>query len=190
MRDVAAPAVAAPAYVVGTGRNATLSPTEIGTFLKFDPDGSGGLRPRVDVPAAQAVVDRDLASTEAEPKDASFAFQGAAATVVPAVTGRQIDYPKTFAGLVEALGKPGDPAPPTTFTPPPPAARRDPGAPAARVGPRGERGLHDDAAQGHHRVAAGHRPGHRHRRVPDQRLRRPTPARTSSGSPSRSTAPP
>jgi vancomycin resistance protein YoaR len=119
MRDVAVPAVAGPAYVLGTGRNATLSPTEIGSFLKFDPDGAGGLRPRVDVPAAQAVVDRDLASTEAEPKDASFAFQGATATVVPAVVGRQIDYPKTFTGLVDALAKPADAAPPTTFIPPP-----------------------------------------------------------------------
>jgi vancomycin resistance protein YoaR len=132
MRDVAVPAVAAPAYVVGTGRNATLSPTEIGSFLKFDPDGAGGLRPRVDVPAAQAVVDRDLSSTEAEPKDASFAFQGAAATVVPAVVGRQIDYPKTFTGLVDALAKPGDAAPPTTFTPPavPPGATPAPPPPA------------------------------------------------------------
>ena len=71
MREIALPAVAAPAYVVGDGRNATLSPDEIGTFLRFDPDGSGGLRPRIDVPAAQAVVDRDLGATEAEPKDAS-----------------------------------------------------------------------------------------------------------------------
>jgi vancomycin resistance protein YoaR len=132
IRDVAQPAVAAPAYVVGSGRNATLSPTEIGTFLKFDPDGSGGLRPRVDVPTARAVVDRDLGSTEAEPKDATFAFQGASATVVPAVTGRQIDYPKTFAGLVDALGKQADPSPPTTFTPPPtPPGATPPATPAA-----------------------------------------------------------
>ncbi|MCD2193069.1 VanW family protein [Actinomycetospora endophytica] len=119
MRDVAQPAVAAPAYVVGSGRNATLSPGEIGSFLKFDPDGSGGLKPRVDVPTAQAVVDKDLSSTEAEPKDATFSFAGDAATVVPAVTGRTIDYQKTFAGLLDALGKQGDPTPPTTFTPPP-----------------------------------------------------------------------
>jgi vancomycin resistance protein YoaR len=119
MREVAQPAVAGPAYVVGDGRNATLSPTEIGTFLRFDPDGSGGLRPRIDVPVAQGVVDRDLGSTEAEPQDASFTFTGAAATVVPAVTGRQIDYPKTFSGLVDALAEPADAAPPTTFTPPP-----------------------------------------------------------------------
>ncbi|HEY2221973.1 VanW family protein [Actinomycetospora sp.] len=134
MRDVAQPAVAAPAYVVGSGRNATLSPTEIGTFLKFDPDGSGGLRPRVDVPTAQAVVDRDLSSTEAEPKDATFAFQGTNATVVPAVTGRQIDYPKTFADLTETLGKQGDPAPPTTFTPPPTPPGATPAAPPPATG--------------------------------------------------------
>jgi vancomycin resistance protein YoaR len=134
MRDVAVPAVAAPAYVVGTGRNATLSPTEIGSFLRFDPDGAGGLRPRVDVPAAQTVVDKDLSSTEAEPKDASFAFQGAAATVVPAVVGRQIDYPKTVGGLVDALAKPADTAPPATFSPPPPPPGGTPAPPPPASG--------------------------------------------------------
>ncbi|GLZ54988.1 VanW family protein [Actinomycetospora sp. NBRC 106378] len=129
MREVATPAVAGPAYVIGDGKNATLSPEEIGTFLRFDPDGSGGLTPRVDVPAAEKVAGRDLASTEAEPKDATFAFEGAAATVVPAVTGRAIDYPKTFEGLVEALGREADPAPPTTFTPPPVPPGATPAAP-------------------------------------------------------------
>lgn len=133
LREVAVPAVAGPAYVVGDGRNATLSPTEIGSFLRFDPDGSGGLQPRVDVPVAEKVVDRDLAATEAEPKDASFAFAGTAATVVPAVTGRTIDYPKTFEGLVEALGRGADPAPPTTDTAPPapPGATPAPPPPAS-----------------------------------------------------------
>ena len=126
------PVAVGQACVVGDGRNATLSPTEIGSFLRFDPDGSGGLTPRVDVPVAEKVVDRDLASTEAEPKDASFEFAGAAATVVPAVTGRTIDYPKTFEGLVEALGRAGDPAPPTTFTPPPTPPGATPVAPPDR----------------------------------------------------------
>jgi vancomycin resistance protein YoaR len=134
MRTVAVPAVAAPAYVIGDRRNATLSPTEIGSFLTFDPDGAGGLRPRVDVPAAQAVVDRDLGPTEAEPKDAAFTFQGAAATVVPAVVGRKIDYPKTFTGLVDALARPGDAAPPTTFTPPPPPPGGTPAPPPPASG--------------------------------------------------------
>jgi vancomycin resistance protein YoaR len=134
MREVAQPAVAGPAYVVGDGRNATLSPTEIGTFLRFDPDGTGGLRPRVDVPVAQAVVDRDLGPTEAEAKDASLRFEGAAATVVPAVTGRQIDYPKTFAGLVDVLRKPADAAPPTTFTPPPTPPGGTPAPPPPATG--------------------------------------------------------
>jgi vancomycin resistance protein YoaR len=133
IRDVATPAVAAPAYVVGSGRNATLSPTEIGTFLRFDPDGTGGLRPRIDVPAAQAAVGRDLGPTEADAKDASFTFSGDAATVVPAVTGRKIDYPKTTAGLVDALAKPAGAAP-ATFTPPPPPPGGTPADPPAASG--------------------------------------------------------
>ena len=120
--------------MVGDGRNATLSPTEIGTFLRFDPDGSGGLTPRVDVPVAEKVVDRDLASPpRPSRRTPPFEFAGAAATVVPAVTGRTIDYPKTFEGLVEALGREADPAPPTTFTPPPaqPGATPVPPPPAS-----------------------------------------------------------
>ncbi|WP_018330413.1 VanW family protein [Actinomycetospora chiangmaiensis] len=134
LREVATPAVAGPAYVIGDARNATLSPTEIGSFLRFDPDGSGGLTPRVDVPAAQKIVDQDLAPTEAEPKDATFAFDGAAATVVPAVTGRTVDYPKTFQGLVAALGRPADATPPTTFTPPPVPPGATPAAPPPASG--------------------------------------------------------
>ena len=134
MRDVAVPAVAAPAYVVGDRRNATLSPTEIGSFLRFDPDGAGGLKPRVDVPAAQAVVEKDLAPTETAPKDAAFTFQGAAATVVPAVVGREIDYPTTVTGLVDALRAPADPAPPATFAPPPPPPGGTPAPPPPASG--------------------------------------------------------
>jgi vancomycin resistance protein YoaR len=133
LRDVARPAVAGPLYVVGDRRNATVSTQAIGSFLKFDPDGSGGLTPRIDAPAAEKAISPQLASTEAEPKDATLAFQGAATSVVPAVVGREIDWNRTLEGGVEALARPTGPAPPT-WTPPPSPPGATPAAPPPAQG--------------------------------------------------------
>ena len=102
----------------------------------FRPDGSGGLVPAIDEPAALRAVEPQLATTEAEPKDATLAFAGTQATVVPAVVGREIDWPRTFAGLVEALGRPAGGAAPPVYTPPPTAPGAEPAAPPPTRGGR------------------------------------------------------
>ena len=131
---VARPAVAGPVTVVGDAKNATITTQAITTFLVFRPDGNGGLTPAIDEPAAIRAVEPQLATTEAEPKDATLAFAGTQATVVPAVVGREIDWPRTFAGLVEALGRPaGEPAPPV-FTPPPTVPGAAPATPPPATG--------------------------------------------------------
>jgi vancomycin resistance protein YoaR len=130
----ARPAVAGPLTVVGDEKNATVTSRAITTFLRFRPDGHGGLVPAIDEPAATAAVEPQLSTTEAEPKDATLAFTGTTATVVPAVVGRQIDWPRTFSGLLDALARPtGQPAPPL-FTPPPAAPGAAPASPPPATG--------------------------------------------------------
>lgn len=136
LRDVARPATLAPLVVVGDGANATLAPAEIGRVLTFVPDPNGGLAPRVDLATCRGLLAPRLEGTETEAKDATFAFAGDTPTVVPAVTGRAVDWERTLAGLVPALGRPADAAPPPTTTRPPApdgAPQPDPLAPTGRA---------------------------------------------------------
>jgi vancomycin resistance protein YoaR len=131
--EVARPAMAGPLTVVGDRKNATVTPQAIATFLTFRPDGSGGLVGGIDEAAARAAVGPQLASTEAPPRDATLAFAGTTSSVVPGVVGRAVDWPRTVAGLVEALAQPVGAAPPV-YTPPPTAPGVDPPAPPAVTG--------------------------------------------------------
>jgi vancomycin resistance protein YoaR len=131
--EVARPAMAGPLTVVGDRKNATVTPEAIATFLTFRPDGSGGLEAGIDEAAARAAVGPQLASTEAPPRDATLAFAGTTSSVVPGVVGRAVDWPRTVAGLVQALAQPVGAAPPV-YTPPPTAPGVDPPAPPAVTG--------------------------------------------------------
>ncbi|WP_327149175.1 VanW family protein [Nocardia sp. NBC_01329] len=107
MRQIAEPAVSAP--VVFTGKeaaNAALSPEQIATIVGFVPDGHGGLRVEFDHKVATDLLAPQLASTEVEPKDASFTFSGAP-TVVPAVVGDKINWAKTLDQLPAMLAAGG-----------------------------------------------------------------------------------
>ncbi|WP_328303917.1 VanW family protein [Actinomycetospora sp. NBC_00405] len=131
---VARPAVAGPLTVVGDGKNATVTSRAITTFLTFRPDGQGGLTPGVDEPAAIAAVEPQLGTTETESRDATLEFGGTTATVVPAVVGREIDWPRTFDGIVEALRRPDDGTTPPIFTPPPVTPGAEPASPPPATG--------------------------------------------------------
>lgn len=107
LEQVAEPAVAEPVTVVGDGINATLTPTEIAQALRFEPNGKGGLKWHVDVPAATKAVKPELASSLKPGKDASIMIQGGKPVVQPSVTGRGVDWKKTFAPLRKVLVQPG-----------------------------------------------------------------------------------
>jgi vancomycin resistance protein YoaR len=128
--QVARPATAGPAYVLGVGANAVLSPEDIGKVLVFRPDGSGGLTPSIDQKAAVKIVEPQLKSTEADGKDATYDFAGGNATVVPSVVGRQINWDSTFSGMLGALAQPAGAPAPAVYTPPPaPPGQPPPDAP-------------------------------------------------------------
>ncbi|GGK52889.1 VanW family protein [Nocardia camponoti] len=103
LRDIATPAVSAPVQVKGRDATATLSPTQIADVLTFVPDGAGGLAPKFANEAATALLAPQLAATEVEPKDATFAVEGGRPTVVPAVVGDKIDWAKTLEKLPAVL---------------------------------------------------------------------------------------
>ncbi|MFC8046485.1 VanW family protein [Nocardia sp. NPDC057353] len=99
LRAVAQPAVSAPIRFAGRDGDAELTPAQTATVLTFAPDGSGGLAPVFDVPALTGLLAPQLAASEVEPKDATFAVGGGAARVVPGIVGEKVNWPKTLEQL-------------------------------------------------------------------------------------------
>lgn len=108
VRTIAQPAVQTPVTFTGKGGNGTLDSAQIATLLKFAPDGTGGLSVSYDNNAAIAALAPQLASTEIEAKDATFAATGGKVTMVPAVVGDKISWEKTLESLPALLTATGD----------------------------------------------------------------------------------
>lgn len=104
LAEVAVPASSADLVVQGRGGKSATSPrAEIGSILRFEPDGTGGLKPVYDVDAATNILAPQLKSTEREPKDASITLSGGSPTVVAAEVGDIVQWPKTLESLPDAL---------------------------------------------------------------------------------------
>ncbi|QUH05603.1 VanW family protein [Saccharopolyspora erythraea] len=108
LNEVAKPAVSAPVTVRGQGKDATFAPEAIAKSLRFEPDGNGGLKPMVDMRAAVAGVEPQLASTIVPGKDAQIVLEGGAPVVKPSTDGIGIDWNKSFERLPEILRQPGN----------------------------------------------------------------------------------
>ncbi|MEV0294511.1 VanW family protein [Nocardia sp. NPDC050710] len=106
MREIAQPAVRADVVFAGKGGSAKLDPAQIATVLTFAPDGQGGLAAAYDQNIAVGLLAPQLASSEVEPKDATFALSGGTANVVPAIIGDKINWPKTLEQLPALLTAP------------------------------------------------------------------------------------
>lgn len=70
----------------------------IGEYLTFVRAGNV-LEPRFDAEAAKGILDPLMAETEQEGRDATFAFTGSRASVVPAVQGRTIEWGPLLGAL-------------------------------------------------------------------------------------------
>ncbi|QQM20591.1 VanW family protein [Rhodococcus sp. P-2] len=122
LQEIAIPAVSGDVVVNGRdGKVATLGVDQIGEVLTFTPDGSGGLTPQYNTDAAIKILTPQLASTEVQPKDASFTFAGGKPSVVPGVVGDLINWPDTVKELPVLLGSTASRATPAVYGPVPPA---------------------------------------------------------------------
>ncbi|GAB3287372.1 VanW family protein [Parasphingorhabdus pacifica] len=108
LENFAKPAVSAPVKVQGEGKDAELAPEEIAKALRFEPNGQGGLKASVDVPAAVAGVEPELAETMRPSKDARIVLEGGKPKVHPSVDGHGINWEKSFEKLNEVLRKDND----------------------------------------------------------------------------------
>ncbi|WP_433870570.1 VanW family protein [Saccharopolyspora sp. CA-218241] len=108
VREVARPAVSAPVTVRGEGKDAQLTPETMAAALRFEPDGQGGLKASIDVPAAVAGVEPQLADTIKPGKDAQIVVEGGRPVVKPSSDGIGIDWGKSFENLLEVAKREQD----------------------------------------------------------------------------------
>ncbi|MEV2222620.1 VanW family protein [Nocardia vinacea] len=107
LHTIAEPAVSAPIVFAGKNNAAgKLEPEQIASILSFAPDGQGGLAASFNQDVAVGVLGPQLAPSEVEAKDATFAVTGSTATVVPAVVGDKINWAKTFEQLPNLIVAP------------------------------------------------------------------------------------
>lgn len=107
LHTIAEPAVRAP--IVFAGKNdavGKLEPAQIAAMISFAPDGQGGLAPTFKQDVALGVLGPQLAPSEVEAKDATFAVTGSTPTVVPAVIGDKINWAKTLEQLPNLIVAP------------------------------------------------------------------------------------
>ncbi|MDQ2582937.1 hypothetical protein CKY47_02830 [Saccharothrix yanglingensis] len=105
--EVAKPAVAAPVIIKGEGKDATLTPEQLGTVLVFEPADDGSLNAKVDNNKVVEHAGPQLKETEKEGKDAEIVFEGGRPTVKESVDGLGVDWEKSLATFMDVL-KRGD----------------------------------------------------------------------------------
>lgn len=108
LNEVAKPAVSGPVTVRGEGKNATLTPQMVGEALRFEPNGSGGLKSHVDNAAVIGAVQPQLADTTKPGNDAQIVVEGGKPVVHPSTEGRGIDWDKSLERLPQVLKQRGD----------------------------------------------------------------------------------
>ncbi|MEV5839098.1 VanW family protein [Nocardia sp. NPDC052112] len=107
LHTIAEPAVSAP--IVFAGKNdaaGKLEPEQIASIMSFAPDGQGGLAATFKQDVALGMLGPQLAPSEVEAKDATFAVTGSTPTVVPAVIGDKINWAKTLEQLPNLIVAP------------------------------------------------------------------------------------
>lgn len=102
LRTVAEPATSAPITLAGGGGQVRVSTTQIAGQLDFVPDGSDGLRPRLDGKGLRTALQDQLEGIETEPKDAGFTVVDGEPRVVPGRPGKRA-APGTLAGRVMSV---------------------------------------------------------------------------------------
>ncbi|WP_194912114.1 VanW family protein [Catenulispora rubra] len=88
MQDFARPAMSGSVVLITGSVHTVLKPAILGRHLAIEPDGHGGLTPKLDGVGIRAELDHDaLAKLEQAPTDASFTVSGGKPVLVPGKNG-------------------------------------------------------------------------------------------------------
>ncbi|WP_326567235.1 VanW family protein [Amycolatopsis rhabdoformis] len=106
LAQVVSPAVAAPVVLHGQGKDVALKPAAIAASFQFAPRDGGTLELRIDQGKLQQAVQKDLASTETDGRNAEIVFTSGSPSVEPSEDARKINWANTFKTLTAVLAKP------------------------------------------------------------------------------------
>lgn len=99
------PAVATPVTLHGRGKDVAVKPAALAAAFQFAPRDGGTLELRIDQSKLRRAVQKDLATTETDGKNAEIVFTTGAPTVQPSEDARKINWANTFKPLTAVLAK-------------------------------------------------------------------------------------
>ncbi len=108
VREIAAPAIAAPVVLDAGGEELVVPPAAIAKALTVVTDDEGGLGPRLDAAALHAAVAPALRAVGTPARDAGFDLSSGAPVVVPSAAGSTVSPADLSAAVLGVLT---DPAP-------------------------------------------------------------------------------
>lgn len=105
LNEVVKTAVSGPVTIKGEGKDATLTPEQIGATLAFTPGDGGALNVAPNKDKLVEAVGPQLKSTEKEGKDAQIVFEGGKPVVKESVDGLGVDWDKNLQPYFDVLKK-------------------------------------------------------------------------------------
>lgn len=105
LNEVVKTAVSGPVVIKGEGKDATLTPEQIGTTLAFAPGEGGALNVTPNKDKLAEVTAPQLKDTVKQGKDAEIVFEGGRPTVKPSVDGLDLDWDKNLQPYFDTLKK-------------------------------------------------------------------------------------
>jgi vancomycin resistance protein YoaR len=104
---VTAPVTLASGSASGNAEIA-VSPAVLARYLRFQPDRSGRLQPRIDGVALAGALGRRLHPLERQPRDATFVVKNGTPRMVPSRDGRKVDGQGLATAMEGAVMQPGE----------------------------------------------------------------------------------
>ncbi|MET9226756.1 VanW family protein [Lentzea sp. NPDC003310] len=105
LNDIVKTAVSGPVVIKGEGKDATLTPEQIGSTLAFAPGEGGALNVTPNKDKLAEVTTPQLKDTVKQGKDAEIVFEGGKPTVKPSVDGLDLDWDKNLQPYFDTLKK-------------------------------------------------------------------------------------
>lgn len=105
LNEIVKTAVSGPVVIKGEGKDATLTPEQIGTTLTFAPGDGGSLTVTPNKDKLVEVTTPQLKDTVKQGKDAEIVFEGGKPTVKPSVDGLDLDWDKNLQPYFDTLKK-------------------------------------------------------------------------------------
>lgn len=105
LNEIVKTAVSGPVVIKGEGKDATLTPEQIGATLAFAPGDGGALTVTPNKDKLAEVTAPQLKDTVKQGKDAEIVFEGGKPTVKPSVDGLDLDWDKNLQPYFDTLKK-------------------------------------------------------------------------------------